>query len=234
LHETKVTTDGQVFNVFHAPQQTTELNVVLAEGFGYAEGMRKRGRIILAAAIFTLLGGLAAWVLTTRQPSPPDPVYNGNTLSAWLNQMPGQKPPPLDTNAVPYLIMALNAHDGVLRKTYTRLWAHFPSWIQDRTPAAGEAEAWMIRRNACQFLAVLGVNARPAIPGLVRLLKEDNNSGVRLDATIALGQIADDNDRTVVEALISATKDKDLVVSTVAGRALSHIDREAAVKAGVK
>jgi hypothetical protein len=206
-----------------------ELNVVLVERFNYIPVMRKWGRIILAVAIFAVLGGLGWWALT---PNPPDPVYNGHHLSYWvyLSEWPadGQIAVTLDSNSVPYLVQALKTKDGAPHKAYRYLYYRLPHRLQSHMTIT--ADAWMVRCRACELLGTLGPNARPAISDLIRLLKESNAGTARFSAAWALGNIANRNDQTVVEALVAVTKENDPGTSFAAAEALKSINPEAGVK----
>jgi hypothetical protein len=201
-------------------------------GFGYIAGMRKRGRIVLAAVIFAVLGGLVWWVM---MPRPPDPFYNGHRLSYWVSGAPGgvwSDPTPLDSNAVPYLVQALKSRDTALNIAYNRLWPHLPVWLRSQVwiPNHGAGRRFV----SCRLLIKMGASARPAIPELLRILKEDNESPVRVMATDALRSIANRDDKDVIQALVAATKDKDPTVSMQAVGALQNLAPGPVAKAGVK
>jgi hypothetical protein len=83
------------------------------------------------------------------------------------------------------------------------------------------------------LLASLGTTARPAIPELIRVLREDDDLGVRTAATWALGNIANREDKPVIEALVAAvTKETNGSGWRMAGGVLWGFDPEAAAKAG--
>jgi hypothetical protein len=132
---------------------------------------------------------------------------------------------------VPYLIEALNRRDGLIRTSWIKLRGHFPAWPDERvaqpTPAA------LVRVVACCFLDSLGVSARPAIPKLIRAIRDDDDEHVRAIAAEILGNIADGRDKPVVEALIAATRDKNFNVRASAWGALTHLNPAAAAKAGI-
>jgi HEAT repeat protein len=205
------------------------------DGFGplfcHISVMRKRGRIILAAVILTALGGFAWWAL---EPRPPDPVYGGHPLSYWVD-LPSplpQKPSALDSNAVPYLVQALKSKDGTLRKTYQKLWDHLPGWLQDR--AAFPKSAANMRYNACWLLGFLRAKARPAIPELVRLLREDDDENVRMVAADSLGKIANRDDKAAVEALVATVANADSdYFRGIATDSLKRLDPGTAANAGI-
>ena len=198
----------------------------------HSAGMRKRRVIILASAIVAMLG-LVWWALVGKTPPVPDPVYAGHRLSFWTDRTQYGFDPvvrSLDSNAVPYLVYALQRQDGPLRKAYRLCWEHMPRWLQSR--AANPA---VVRRMvSCFLLASLGKNARPAIPELIRNMRKDDDLAVRASAAEALGKIANGDNKQVVEALVAtATEDPSIDVMDEARVALRHIAPEAAVKAGL-
>ncbi len=167
----------------------------------------------------------------------------------------------LDSDAVPYLIHTLKATDGLMRRIYLRVWLRLPlalkrhlrapllqprvlaGWTgyqQGRKPgmvpmfASGPISGADLRLESCVLLSWVGADARPAIPELVHLLREDEYSQVRWCAALALGKIANPDDKTALDALNAAIlKDQDQVTKNWAGRALSDIATRAAAKAGV-
>lgn len=226
-----------------ASERTWDFWLDWAASFGHPTGMRKRRIIVLAVAIVAVLGGWIWWALWSRVPPPPNPVYDGHPLSQWVDYsgfLPSPvgwdnpaKVPRFDSNAVPYLIQTLSARDSVLRKNYFHLWLRLPAgsprdWLSPPVPAAG------LRANAADFLARIGKGARPAIPALLHVLREDGDVGPRMAAAQALTWIADRDDKPVLEALAAAaTKDPVPMVRTFAGLDLKDIDPEAAVNAGI-
>ncbi len=224
--------------------------------------MRKRRIIILATAVVAVLG-LIWLALSPRPPTVPDPVYDGHPLSFWLDPSSGTNTkvrfPSLDSNAIPYLIQTLKKHDGAMRKAYDRLWPQLPGWLKGHLPtpftsnkiflvSAGDAwrEEYMIfpksgprssageRVNSCYCLGAMGAGARPAIPDLIHLAREDDEGEVRVTAVWALANMARADDKSAVEALMTvATKDKYSYVRKVALWGLARIAPEAAARAGV-
>ena len=73
--------------------------------------------------------------------------------------------------------------------------------LEELTAADGR-----VRANAASTLIALGKQAGPALPSLLRTLK-DPNAEVRLRAALALGSIANPADKNVVQALRSLSKD---------------------------
>lgn len=184
--------------------------------------MRKRRVVILAVVVVAALVGWIWWAVATQPPSPlVMNAGNGNL----------QSPLSLDSNAVPYLVQGLKTRDSAFRSAYNRAWPHFPDWLKRSAPAPTSVAS--ARYRCIWLLANLGTTARPAIPELVHVLREDDNANFRAAAASALGLIANGKDQPVVEALEAATKDTDANVRAAGGRVLSRIDPDAAIKAGI-
>lgn len=225
--------------------------------------MMKRRVMILALAVVAVLAGVIWWAVASRPPAVPDPVYDGHPLSFWVDPSSGRESssrgmgtnwfPSLDSNAIPYLIQTLKKHDGIIRKSYDRLWPYFPGFLQgdmpgslrskivylggpysDLTPLPGPRSSAGERVNSCFCLALMGARARPAIPELIRLVGEDDDGEVRTTAVWALANVARADDQSAMEALkTAATKDMNPNVSGLAGWELARFGPVAADKAGV-
>src|SRR5258708_15033334 len=132
-------------------------------------GMGKKLGILLAVLFVALLGGLV-WMLSR----PAEPVYQGKSLSAWINEYNG-RPGDTDqaalvairemgTNAIPALLKIFKSDDPPFQGM---LWAlnrrqsllHFP--VSDKPYPRWAASA---------ALYAMGANARPAFPALTNLL----------------------------------------------------------------
>jgi hypothetical protein len=204
--------------------------------------MKKGPAIIFAVAIVLVLE-VIWWGAPSRPSTVPDPVYAGRHLSYWLapSAFTGRNFAPrellfihtsIDSNAVPYLVQALKTRDGTLRVADEHLWSHFPIWLKARVPYL--ASAAELRRQSCFFLEVLGVTARPAVPELTRVLRQDESEPVRNGAVYALWQIARSDDKGVVDALITAAKkDPDPNLQGNAREILVRFNPEAAAHAGL-
>jgi HEAT repeat protein len=86
------------------------------------------------------------------------------------------------------------------------------------------------RERTISDLARLGEKAKPAVPMLLTILKQDPNSRIRRLVPFALVAISP-NDKTVLAALITALKDRDEEVRASTAYALGEI--EPAAKAAV-
>lgn len=189
--------------------------------------MRKRNRIILWSAAVLVVLGLTVWLICPS--GPPDPIYNGHRLSWWVSAFCRGRAdiPDLDSNAVPYLIQSLKAHDGLIDRGYSTAFPHFPDWLQNRL-----SEPDPQRRRvyfASQFLGSLGPTARPAIPDLLHVANTSNDPVARMAAIDALSQISTRNDIAVVQCLAAAARDKDPDVRYTAGMDLERLDPKAVV-----
>ena len=164
----------------------------------------------------------------------------------------------LDSNAVPYLIHALKTQESLRSRLYRRVYLRLPAgWKRNlRAPTLnafvlggwggqlqikngttpifvpGPISAGDLRLESCVLLSWLGPDARPAIPQLILVLREDDFSMVRWCAALALGKIANPDDKNALDALNAAIlNDKDQVTKNWSGRALSDIATRAAAKA---
>jgi hypothetical protein len=191
--------------------------------------MGKRS-IIVASAGVLLLTGVLWWALLPREP-----VYGGKPVSYWLSDrrektfthtptpfdFPDHTIPVMDSNAVPFLVAAVNRRDGASRRLYTRLRTSMPHLVEARLPDPEPLSG--IHFNAANALGSLGKDARAAVPSLIRLSKESNQADVRLSAIMALHRI-DPKDSQVREALMTATHDTNSAVRTQAQMLLNTFD----------
>jgi len=158
----------------------------------------------MLAVLLVILGVLVGVMLQSGEP-----VYRGKSISRWINDVgvfaspPAPALPLLDSNAVPFLVEALDRQDGQLRRAYLRIWHKLPSRVQNRLPQP--VPGWAIRANAAALLGTIGTNATPAIPALIRALKTDNVDLVRAFSAKSLAQIHK-GDKLVMEALAEAAK----------------------------
>jgi HEAT repeat protein len=188
------------------------------------------GMLVIAAL------GWAAWqAVRPRPPATPEPEYDGKPLNYWLTHFAFAPPPTLlnDRNAVPFLVRALKRDRSLGAAIYRRhVWPMLPYVMRRRSllPSQGETN---VRIQAALFLEQMGPLAKPAIPALIRALKEDDDRAVRCHAVVALGKVGE-RESTVVTALTEALKDKDPFVRPFATNAPWQLDPAAAAKAGFK
>jgi HEAT repeat protein len=216
--------------------------VVLAARIAYAAGMRKRGRIGIIAVMFVIAAGALAWRVIDR---PHNPVYEGKNLGEWLrnpgftatndgtNRVVVMIFPVVDSNAIPYLVSVVESKNGRLHEEYPQIWLKMPPAVRDRMPKPDYSDFDDVRTVAMDVLGKMGTNAEPAVPALVRALKDDKNEDIRFAAATALGLIGT-NDQRATAGLVAALKDEDLIVRDTAADSLEQVDPQAATKAGVK
>lgn len=156
--------------------------------------MGKKRRILFAILAVAMLGALAWMVLSPR--TEPEPVYQGKSLSAWLEYYD-----PLNTNRLfaPQMDPAERATQTAIRQMGTNA---IPTMLQMlRTPdlpwkirlfalarkqhfiKITYVEPWRTYEKAATGLEVLGPRATGAVPELVRIF--DQNPSPRSQAAIA-------------------------------------------------
>ena len=198
-------------------------------------------------SIVAALGAVMWLVLCPREP-----IYDGKPINYWINHPhtehpfmnPGTKRfnsgevyfPKVDSNAVPFLIRALNRRDGRFNKAYRTLYYKmYPSMrrlLPSPKPADAETDE-LIRLVAVVVLGRIGSDAKPAIPELIHVLKTDESDFVRTYAAILLVRFVK-SDKTVSKALWEAMNDKDGDVRVIAAEALNQdVSKAAAVKESV-
>ena len=191
------------------------------------------GGVLLVAA----LGGLVCW--SPWQPrEPPEPVYEWEPLSYWLSStgatwLSGDigvaTVVPSDflvhgSNSVPYFVRALKRDSWIGAAMYRKqVWPKLPPGI--RKHLTSPADNRVLRENASECLGLMGSKARPAIPALIRALKEDDDQTVRINAAWALAH-AGKGDSAVTAALTEVSKDKDANIRKTATYALRLLDAE--------
>jgi hypothetical protein len=201
----------------------------------FGELIAKRWPVVGGVLLVAALGGLLWW--SPSEPRVPQALYDGHPISYWLTTydslyLVGSSPPSpppasllADSNAVPVLIRALRRRGWVETKYYREwLWPKCPPAIRAHLPPPNDT----IWQNATLFLGQMGSIAKPAIPALIRVLKNDGDRHARRDAALTLGHLGKD-DTTVIAALQAALKD-DGSVAFGAAWALWRIDHEAAIK----
>ena len=139
----------------------------------------------------------------------------------------------LDSNAVPYLIWTLQQPDGPTHTAWLRFWPHLPGWVRNRVHAPNNNAGR--KRASCAFLCGLYTYARPAIPELVRVLRDDDDWGVRWMAASTLRCLAISDDEAVLKALAAAAaKDPVPKVRDAAANTLMLLNLGAKARAGQK
>jgi hypothetical protein len=190
--------------------------------------MGKKRRILLAASLVVLLGGLAWWLLRPREPS-----YQGKSLSVWLedyrliteeNYGSGYRYSPqtiealrnMGTNAIPTLLRILWMKDSPLK---ARLMGFLDrhAWMKIKlSPASDKNFA------ACEAFRVLGVEARTAVPELVRDFETNPSADSQSADAYALGCIGPAA-ADAIPSLLRGLTSTNLPVRVDTAVALGHI-----------
>lgn len=167
--------------------------------------MKNWRRILLGVLVAVLAGG-ACW----QAIRPHEPVYQGKTLTAWLEQYTGNGGPVptnptestraqaakavrhIGTNGIHCLLRMAAAEDSPVQKWFVRL----P--VPKKVAAFLVSQPWFFRwatksgigpMNASAGFRLLGPEAKSAVPGLVHIMRSGKNSLGRLHAVLALGAI---------------------------------------------
>ena len=155
--------------------------------------MRKRAQIALAILFVALVGVIVWQVLRIR-----GPLYQGKSASYWMNYrysgpnadgMFFEAWTGLGSNAVPFLVKALNRRDSAQPEiTYRSAVQGLPPSLRSFLPTPSPP-ANVVRSRAGSALGLIGNASRPAIPAILRIMNEDEFEFVRSAATNALKAI---------------------------------------------
>jgi len=137
-----------------------------------------------------LLLAVLLGIFVFSQARPNEPHYRGHSLTHWLTM--ADPPPPenavravrtIGTNAIPALLRWINYEPAPWQKKL----ASIP--IVSRNGWAPELLHEPAIANAMKGFALLGTNATPAIPPLVKLMKNKTRPEAAMNAIYALGRI---------------------------------------------
>jgi HEAT repeat protein len=161
-------------------------------------------RLLIAGAL--LLAGCLG-LLLARRPAPPEPVYQGKPLSAWVMALnsAGSRDRAEEvirssgSNAVPSLVRMLRTPDPVLARPVRAFGRHAPNRLSRMLYRAVDPFSAPARRAlAAQALRVLGPQAQAALPALTDALAGDQTVSWHAALTLAqFGQVG-------VDALLAA------------------------------
>ena len=181
----------------------------------------KFGVFFLAVALPVVIGAL------TLKTHTPEPTHFGKPLSYWLADgfsflsSVGGRPPAesafrsMGSKAVPFLIAALGRTDGPFKQLYLRCYPKLPLKLKTSLPRPYTSYA--IRGRAVLALTFLGPTAKPAIPSLLNLLRNDSDGTRRANVINCLDAI-DNGDylEEVIDAFKTARNDPDPLVAQAA------------------
>ena len=158
--------------------------------------MSKRRAIGVGLLCVSLFAGAVLFAL--RQPS--EPVWQGRTLSEWMEQhtpSSGANPPygspgwhvadkaikEIGTNGIPTLLRMVAATEDDLRPRLRRL-AKKQRFIPIKYRHASE-----LNREAEYAFELLGTNAASAVPGLIRIYQQARSFDSQMYAALSLGHL---------------------------------------------
>jgi hypothetical protein len=160
---------------------------------------------------------------------PPEPTYQGRTITAWQNDWATKKghgwPAALQhigTNALPYAIRNLSLNDSWWRTHYSTVRPKLPSLLQRLFP---EPRALLKEVDGANVFLYMGSNSLPAA---VALLKHDSPT-VRRAAAWGLGALRRQSvaANQAIPALTEALTDGDLMVRLNAAMSLQEMGASA-------
>jgi HEAT repeats len=146
--------------------------------------MGRPGRVLIGLAVLAVAGAILAW-LVLRSPATNELVYQGHTLTYWLDALPLQDTNGTSPAAAAISQMGTNAIPGLLRASNDRSAPVRPSVIYalGRIHADPETVVPVLTRElfdsniytrtfAVEGLANFGSNARTAAPMLTMMLND--------------------------------------------------------------
>lgn len=193
--------------------------------------MATRFRILRIVLLVAVLGGFA-WMLVGSRPG--EPVYQGRTLSLWVQQYSTNRWPTdkqaasaiqhIGSNAIPILLEMLTTRESSFRM---KLLARLPKqWLAQVHLGLDDYKRRVDQRRTlgAYGFAALGEEARPAVPALISLLN-DKNDRVRYLSVFTLrclGPVAAD----ALPSLIICLNDPEFTVRDDAVSALGTIHEQ--------
>jgi HEAT repeat protein len=145
---------------------------------------------ILAALIFTLTG-------------PREPVYNGRTLSAWLEEIDRNSREGLPTQQAREAINQIGANAVPCFLNWIRF--DPPAW-KDKLPGFLSDNERFRAQAAAEGFAILGLKAKTAIPDLIHTMRTAQNQDVMLRAGYALAHLGPEAMPPLVTALTNPSQ----------------------------
>ena len=157
--------------------------------------MRKWAYIMLAL-VFIVVTRWTLWE-GTRQRAP---IYQGKPLSYWVRQsqlwqderfrpeMVQTNLPTPDSRAIPFLMHYLERPQHQFGPFYSNAWQRLPARLQRHLPQPDDPAT--IQISATEMLHRMGPAAKPAIPALIQILREEQDPWMWRGAARVLEQFA--------------------------------------------
>ena len=151
---------------------------------------------IMLALVFIVVTRWTLWE-GTRQRAP---IYQGKPLSYWVRQsqlwqderfrpeMVQTNLPTPDSRAIPFLMHYLERPQHQFGPFYSNAWQRLPARLQRHLPQPDDPAT--IQISATEMLHRMGPAAKPAIPALIRILREEKDQWMWICAARVLDQFA--------------------------------------------
>ena len=184
----------------HAPAAPClSSNVGVLGPLGYIDIMSKHAPLWLALLLIALLGVVAWWQIDRLG----EPAYQGKSLSAWLEgcdsskwvgtewQVANDAVRHIGTKAIPTLLAKLRKRDSSLTLKMIAL-ASKQHFVKIR-----HISAEVHHHKATVGFETLGSDAKPAVPGLIRIFKQAISADSQYETATSLGWIGPSASRAV-------------------------------------
>jgi len=179
--------------------------------------MKKSITILLCVSLAAAVAMLA--IYASRQKAP---FYAGRPLNYWVHEFRAGGPRrekaeaafrAMGTNAVPFLIAALNKKESFFHRNYAAVVRRLPAAVQPLFLRSREAPEFL-RARAAVTLADMRAPATSNTVAALRRAVDDPFFGARNNAVVAIGNTAPKTSAAAqaVAALIHATKDTNFMV----------------------
>lgn len=180
-----------------------------------------------------------------------EPSYNGRTLSEWIDEEQRmdfyrqyeQGAPPsvthqqvqsavraIGTNALPLLLQWLRATNSSWKTTLARKTQTWPRWIQDNSALREltESDAPQKHVRARMGFQLLGTNALPALPQLLRIFKSSTNPDEMYSAVATMTVLGADTIPPLLNVLESGADVSHREYAIISLGAMSNVGTNAA------
>ena len=173
----------------------------------------KRHKLVVFISLVLICGGVV-WLAMDHEPLPPEPIYKGRRLSAWIADVHAYEDRlglteeatlavrALGTNALPFLIATLKRNDSQFKIQLYKFLA------QHRLNRFQTINDWFLRTRTKRYhaavgLRALGLGARSAIPEIVSLALNSPDENIRDEAVNALNESGEEAITLLTQALPS-------------------------------
>ncbi len=180
----------------------------------YIRPMKRGGRLVLLSMACVAIAASIALVWPRQN----EPVYQGKTLSQWLEKQQFQLQGPegdavrqMGSNAAPFLVKWIQYQTPAWRRQFSLFWLRqFGHILEDPRN--------LRRLNSWFAFEALGPQARTAVPELTRLLNSPKFSYLHDSIVQALGCLGDDAFPTLLAALKEQERRERATVALVIAR----------------